>query len=251
MIWRSDNLDVFWNLAAEEWLLNTPDVSPPILFLWRSRPAVVIGKNQDPWQECPVDDLARQQVPVARRVSGGGAVYLDEGTLNFAVILPRAAWNSYVFSRLPRQALQTWNLCPDCLGKNGLALAGRKFSGQAFCLQKRKFLHHGTLLVAADLGRLQASLRPTAPRRTFRAVPSHPAPVINLRDAAPAITVAGMEAALQAAWTMFEPHPETGTLENTPEIARLRVKHAGTQWRLGRWAPPDQDQPAGAAGSAS
>lgn len=67
--------DVYWNLAIEEWLLRETPADRFILYLWRNRPCVVIGRNQNPFQECNLRFMQSQHIPLVRRRSGGGAVY--------------------------------------------------------------------------------------------------------------------------------------------------------------------------------
>ena len=76
---RSQTTDIRRNLATEEWLLSEEAPSPPLLFLWQAAPAIVIGKNQNPWMECRPGCLEEQGLQFARRISGGGAVYHDSG----------------------------------------------------------------------------------------------------------------------------------------------------------------------------
>ncbi|MCA0422272.1 MAG: lipoate--protein ligase LplA, partial [Proteobacteria bacterium] len=74
------------NLATEEYIFNHLDAARPILFLWRNGPTVVIGKHQNPWKECKVAEMEAQGVTLARRRSGGGAVYQDLGNSIFTFL---------------------------------------------------------------------------------------------------------------------------------------------------------------------
>ena len=161
LIVQSQSTDVYRNLAVEEWLFDHADLRGPILFLCVNSPCVVIGKNQNPWRECRLSLMGKEGVPLARRISGGGAVYHDEGNLNFGVIVPRAEYceekqYELIFQTLEATALQHVNLYK--MGKNSLAINGKKFSGQAFCFRGQHVLHHGTLLVNSDLDRLNRYL---------------------------------------------------------------------------------------------
>ena len=86
--------DPFHHLAVEDALLDLPGDAPPVLRLWRARPAVVIGKNQIPWREADLGWMQREGVVLCRRVSGGGAVYQDEGNLNWSFCVPRDRYSA-------------------------------------------------------------------------------------------------------------------------------------------------------------
>ena len=87
MIVEPSGMDVFTHLAWEEYLME--EVSGPVLMLWQSACAVVVGKNQNPWQECRLALMEAERVPLARRSSGGGTVYHDEGNLNYCIVTDR------------------------------------------------------------------------------------------------------------------------------------------------------------------
>jgi lipoate-protein ligase A len=196
LIVQSKSTDVYRNLAVEEWLLDHAGERGPILFLCVNSPCVVIGKNQNPWRECRLSLMEKEGVPLARRISGGGAVYHDEGNLNFGVIVPRTEYREEKQYELIIQTLQKFGIKASKLRKNSLAVDGLKFSGQAFCFRGQHVLHHGTLLVNSDLDRLGRYLGSEIDGIETKAVASVPSEVMNLADAAPGLTVETLSAAL-------------------------------------------------------
>jgi lipoate-protein ligase A len=186
---QTENRDVHRNLALEEGLLDRVAEHGPALFLWRSAGAVVLGKNQNPWREVNLAVLRAEDLALARRVSGGGTVFQDAGNLNYALCLPREAYDQdEVFDRLVR-AFQRVGI-PAVRGPHhGLLAYGRKFSGSAFCFRRRAALHHGTLLINANLERLHRVLTGGL-ALTTRAIASHPMPVVNLAELQPGCDVA-------------------------------------------------------------
>ncbi len=178
----SDRLDPYWNLAVEEYLLDHAEASLPVLLLWRSAPSVIIGKNQNPWRECPVPWLTEQGILLARRISGGGAVYHDEGNLNYTFIMPRAAYSADAIFGLLMDILSDLRVTARRVNRTSLFVDDRKVSGNAFCFRRNAALHHGTLLIASDLGRVRMALQPPPWRFDTRATASIRSPVANLNE---------------------------------------------------------------------
>jgi lipoate-protein ligase A len=198
LVIQSKSGDIYRNLAVEEWLLDhAPHL--PVLFLCVNDPCVVIGKNQNPWRECRLSLMEKEGVPLARRISGGGAVYHDPGNLNVSVIVPRTEYvekkqYDLIFQTLEATALRHRKL--SMLGRNALGVEGFKFSGQAFCHRRDRSLHHGTILVNSDLARLGRYLGPELEGIETKAVASVPARVANLSQFKPELTVEKLSAAL-------------------------------------------------------
>jgi lipoate-protein ligase A len=195
LIVQSQSTDVYRNLAVEEWLLDH-ETRLPVLFLCVNSPCVVIGKNQNPWKECRLSLMEKDGVSLARRISGGGAVYHDEGNLNVGVIVPRTEYREEKQYELIFRTLEKFGITASKLRKNSLAVDGKKFSGQAFSFRGERVLHHGTLLVNSDLKRLGRYLGSEIEGIETKAVASVPAEVANLSSFAPELTVEKLSAAL-------------------------------------------------------
>ena len=192
LIVESQSLDIYRNLAIEEYLMEYAGEHGPILFLWRSNCAVVMGKNQNPWRECRLDRMREEGVPLARRISGGGTVYHDAGNLNYCVIVDRTEYREAQAYEMVFQALSRFGIQAEKTGKSNLSVDGLKFSGNAFCFRKGRALHHGTLLLNTDLERLNRYLGSLFERIETHAICSAPAEVMNL-----GLGVAEVSAALQ------------------------------------------------------
>lgn len=180
----SQSTDPYTNLAFEDWILRTSHPLSHVLYLWRNRPTIVIGRNQNPWKECNLDLMARRDVLLARRSSGGGSVYHDLGNSNYTVVLPREEFARDMCASMVARALQLADVPgAHVTGRHDVAVDGLKVSGSAFKLTKHRAFHHGTMLIDADLDRLHGCLRSRARDRIdAKGVDSVPSPVANLRD---------------------------------------------------------------------
>jgi lipoate-protein ligase A len=225
--------DVFLNLALEEWLLtHAPQV--PLLLLYTNAPCVVIGKNQNPWREARLSQMAAEGVALARRISGGGAVYHDEGNLNFSVLCARADYREERQVEWIFQTLERFGLRAARLGKTSLGIDGLKFCGQAFCFRGERVVHHGTLLVRADLCRLQRYLGAELQDIQTQAVASVPVPVANLSALAPGLTCEVLSAALAETFQdLYGGGCPAPALPAADALRELAERNRSAEWILG------------------
>jgi lipoate-protein ligase A len=197
IIVKTLHTDIYRNLSVEEYLLKAENLSAPILFLWQSNAAVVMGKHQNPWKECLVDELQHRSIPIARRISGGGTVFHDSGNLNYTVITERSKYNADAVYQMVLDSIAKFALKGELTDQSNLSVNGRKFSGNAFTFKKKRAMHHGTLLVNANLAEIKELLKPQFANIATRAVASRPASVINLSDLNPDITISTLSQALE------------------------------------------------------
>ena len=143
--------------------------------LWANSPAVVIGRNQNVWNECDLAELSRRGVQLARRASGGGTVYHDLGNLNLTFFSTREKFSKEANSAIVAAALNghgrgEWDVRVN--ERTDLLVSGRKVSGSAYRLNRTTAYHHCTLLVTTDLDTLGGVLKPTLPRIVTKGVAS-------------------------------------------------------------------------------
>ncbi len=193
---RTGGRDPLRNLAVEELLFGRAPSEGPALFLYRNAPAVVYGKNQNPWRELDVDEARRTGTGLVRRISGGGAVFHDPGNLNFSLVLPRGGYHVERQFEWIVEALRRCGVAAERDGRTSLSARGFKFSGSAFALRGRSAMHHGTLLWGSDLERMERLLRPPAGRFDGHGVRSIPAKVANLSTLYPGLRMEDLEGAL-------------------------------------------------------
>ena len=158
---EGQTFDPYFNLAMEKWLCDHLD-GRRILYLWQNEHTVVIGKNQNPLKECRLAALKQDGGLLARRCSGGGAVYHDLGNLNFTMLVPNDQFDLHRQCSVLLQAVRQFGVDAQFSGRNDLTAQGRKFSGNAFYHGPHGSFHHGTLLVDTDSEKVARYLKVSA-----------------------------------------------------------------------------------------
>jgi len=232
----SPSRDGWQNLAMDEWFLDHLGPEDVILYFYINKNAVIIGKNQNPWKECDLGAMERDSVQLVRRVTGGGAVYHDEGNLNFSFIAGEGRYDVERQLNLILQAVQSFGIPCQFSGRNDLLADGKKFSGNAFCARGQIRQHHGTLLLRSDLGRLQNYLQVDPRKMKAKGVSSVRSRVCNLSEFTRDVTIDAMLAAIRQVYeaeygtvTAFTPTPE-----QVAELVPYYEKQSSWQWRLGK-----------------
>lgn len=230
----SPSHDGWHNLALDEYFLKTAGKGI-LLYLYVNAGAVILGRNQNAWRECALEKMEEEGIQLVRRISGGGAVFHDLGNLNFSFIAPQAYFNKERQTRVVLEAVRSFGIPAKWAGRNDLVVAERKFSGQAYCSQQDRRLHHGTLLVASDLSQLARYLRPDPKKIQAKGVDSVRSRVANLTAYHPTLTVDKMARALQTAFSKEYGESRERFLlrEEEKEVAALEEKHASWEWRFG------------------
>jgi lipoate-protein ligase A len=254
LILTTDRVNPWHNLALEEYLMgrceSAVDPDPArdyraILYLWRNQHTVVIGRNQNAWAECRTGELEADGGYLARRSTGGGAVYHDLGNLNFSIILPRPRFDLGKSFQVILDAALALGLDAVRSGRNDILLDGRKFSGNAFRYLRGVALHHGTLMIDTDVEPLMRYLTVSDAKLKSRAIQSVRSRVINLIDAKPDITV---DEVAHAVIDAFIAHYGEGCeivrktiddFERDATLARLEEHYASWAWRYGSTKPFD------------
>jgi len=185
----SDSLDPWLNLATEEWIFQEIGDCDHILFLWRNRETVVIGRSQNPWAECHLQKMQQDNVYLARRQSGGGAVFHDLGNTNFTFLSKKMLYQRDTNFNIILCALNQLGIIATMSGRNDIVVDQvRKISGSAFKEKVDRAFHHGTLLLQADLNKLQNYLNPNKKKLAAKGVKSAKARVANLCEFQPTIS---------------------------------------------------------------
>lgn len=148
------------NLALEEYLLK--NYSEDYIILYRNEPSLIVGKHQNSMAEINYLNAYEKNIPVYRRISGGGTVYQDLGNLNFSFIHNVEGQNMVDFKKYTTPVLdflKSLNLNVSLGKRNELMIGDQKISGNAEHVYRNRVLHHGTLLFESDLNELNELLK--------------------------------------------------------------------------------------------
>ncbi len=183
-IYKNRSTDSYFNLASEQYLLDTKQGS--IFMLWRNDRSVIVGKNQNTYAELDLDYVTKNKIKVVRRLTGGGAVFHDIGNVNFTFIVPKednATLDFEKFTIPVINAIKSLGVEDICLsGRNDILINGVKISGNAQSLYKGKTLHHGTLLYSSDLSMLTGALKVDEEKIRSKGIKSVRNRVCNIKD---------------------------------------------------------------------
>ena len=234
----SDSLDPYTNLATETWLSGNTPSGCCTLYLWRNDNTVVIGRNQNPWAECRCELLEREGGHLARRQSGGGAVYHDSGNLNFTFLCDEEDMDIARNMRVIAAACRLAGIDVTVSGRNDILAGGRKFSGNAFYHAGGRAYHHGTLLIRTDTERMRRYLTPSKAKLEAKGVKSVRGRVINLVELAPDLTGDRMtDYMLTAAEEVFGMPPTPFGTVDADAIAHLAAKYGSWEYLYGAQPP--------------
>ncbi len=221
----SSSTDPYCNLNGEEQLLHRCDSETMILYLWQNANTVVIGRNQSAYRECRTELLAEEGGHLARRLSGGGAVYHDLGNLNFTFVTWRLNYDLKRQMHVIQQALADKGIEAAASGRNDILVQGRKCSGNAFYLTQEASYHHGTLMVNVDADKVMRYLKPDDEKLQANGVKSIRSRIINLQEVCPSLSVDELKAALIEA-----AEKEYGLKAEIETIHSERGRYADADW---------------------
>ncbi len=228
------------NIAIEEYLLRHVKPKACILYLWQNENTVVIGRNQNCWKECRVTRLEKDGGHLARRLSGGGAVFHDMGNLNFTFLAPKDVYNVERQLSVIVEACRRLGIGAEKTGRNDIAVEGKKFSGNAFYQAGENCCHHGTLLLQADTEKMSHYLSVGKDKLEAKGVASVQSRVTNLSEYCPGLTAEMMKAELIGAFiTVYGMEGNRIEEEKLPEepLKEREDFFSSPSWKYGRHLP--------------
>ena len=239
-VYESFDLDPYRNIATEKYLLELVQPGQCILYLWQNKNTVVIGHNQNAWAECRTTLLEQEGGKLARRLSGGGAVYHDVGNLNFTFLLRDEDYDVDRQLSVIQEALRSLGIEAVKSGRNDLLVQDRKFSGNAFYHRQGHAYHHGTLLVNVDMDKLSRYLTPPKAKLEAKGIQSVRSRVANLTEFAPFLTCDALRRYMTDAFgRVYGKAPEILSLsaEAADEIKKTAQELSTWDWLFGPRLP--------------
>lgn len=239
-ILKSAVTNPWFNLATEDWIFQALDANSHTLFLWRNSETVVIGRSQNPWVECKIDKMEADDVFLARRQSGGGAVFHDLGNTNFTFLSPKDSYDQEANFTIIINALKKLGIDAELSGRNDMQVGERKISGNAFKHAADRSFHHGTLLVNANMQKLGDYLNPHPLKLKAKGIKSVRARVANLVEFNEDINHENLSDAIIEAFCEYygETAPveelDEASLAKQPTLNKYYEQMADWDWRFGK-----------------
>lgn len=235
-IYSAPTGDGWLNLARDGYFLENNKKGDVILYFYVNKKAVIIGRNQNAWKECSIANMDADGVQLVRRHSGGGAVFHDNGNLNFSFITDEKHYDLNRQMRVILNAVSKLGLKAELSGRNDITVDDKKFSGNAFSLAKGNRSHHGTILVNADLTKLSNYLCVSKEKMRSKGIDSVRARVCNLCELSSGLTVEAMRRLVIESFIEEYGAASEYVFDGTAlaEVEERRERLASWEWRFGK-----------------
>lgn len=235
-IYSAPTGDGWLNLARDGYFLENNKKGDVILYFYVNKNAVIIGRNQNAWKECNIANMDADGVQLVRRHSGGGAVFHDNGNLNFSFITDEKHYDLNRQMRVILNAVSKLGLKAELSGRNDITVYGKKFSGNAFSLAKGNRSHHGTILVNADLTKLSNYLCVSKEKMRSKGIDSVRARVCNICELSSGLTVEAMRRLVIESFIEEYGAASEYVFDGTAlaEVEERRERLASWEWRFGK-----------------
>ena len=235
-IYSAPTGDGWLNLARDGYFLENNKKGDVILYFYVNKNAVIIGRNQNAWKECSIANMDADGVQLVRRHSGGGAVFHDNGNLNFSFITDEKHYDLNRQMRVILNAVSKLGLKAELSGRNDITVDGKKFSGNAFSLAKGNRSHHGTILVNADLTKLSNYLCVSKEKMRSKGIDSVRARVCNLCELSSGLTVEAMRRLVIESFIEEYGAASEYVVDGMAlaEVEERRERLASWEWRFGK-----------------
>lgn len=236
---ESPSRDPYFNLAMEEYVFSCLNPREQYLMLWQNSNTIVVGKYQNTAEEINQAYVEAHNVRVARRLSGGGAVYHDDGNLNYTLIVDQgnlAEFNFRAFVQPVLRVLDSFGIHGEFNGRNDLLINGKKFSGSSQYAKQGRLMHHGCIMLDSNLAAVKDALRVRDAKFQSKGVKSVASRVTTINaNTCQAITMEAFKSALMREISANgDIQLYRLTAEDLAAIQKLRdEKYATWEWNYG------------------
>lgn len=242
VFFQTENTNPYENIAFEYRLLQAcPDDSVAV-FLWQNDHSIIIGKNQNAWNEVRVAEFLSDGGKIVRRFTGGGAVYHDLKNLNFSFVAPKGIYDKSTNFQVIIRALARLGITAELTGRNDIVVDGKKISGNAFKNESHASLHHGTILINSSVDKMQKYLTVNKDKLASKGVKSVASRVMNLVEKKPDITAMEISQAIRQVCTevfgapCVDGNPQDFAWSGEEETCKLL---SSKEWIFGRVTDED------------
>ncbi|MBN2260498.1 MAG: lipoate--protein ligase [Clostridiales bacterium] len=177
--------DPYFNSALEEYCLENISFDEDLFIIWRNESSVILGRHQNVFQEINYKFIQESRIPVVRRISGGGTVYHDLGNINFTFIFTnkKDEYVNYItHNQKIMEVLKLLGIKTRMSDRHDILYNGKKISGNAQRILRKRVLHHGTILFNTDLDILEKSIYIDKKNIYSKAIESVRSQVTNIKE---------------------------------------------------------------------
>ena len=236
---ESKSTNPYYNLALEEYVFSQTDSNESYFMLWQNMNTIVVGKYQNTQEEINPEAVEKNGSRVVRRLSGGGAVYQDEGNLNFTFIVSKEGNREFDFSIFVKpiiKALEELGVQAEFTGRNDITIDGLKISGNSQYIKNNRVLHHGCIMLDSNLDKVKDALRVKEAKFESRSVKSVRSRITTINEHAPSkISMETFKKAIKDnVFRDTEVREYCLTEDDQAEIAKLeKEKYSTWEWNYG------------------
>ncbi|MGV3323131.1 lipoate--protein ligase [Streptococcus hyovaginalis] len=227
----------YYNIALEAYAFRELVDEDELFILWINEPSIIIGRHQNALEEINKEYTDEHGIHIARRLSGGGAVYHDLNNLNYTIISNKAGEGSFDFETFSKPVIDTLaklGVKAEFSGRNDLEIDGKKIAGNAQAYHNGRMMHHGCLLFDVDMTVLGDALKVSKDKIESKGVKSVRARVTNINNELPEkMTIAEFQDALLD--QMKSEYPDmTEYVFSDEELAKIQ-KSCDEQFSTWEW----------------